>query len=48
MKELKSNLDQEVQYLPKEAGLSLIESTQEVNLLNKLLWKYISKLYLKT
>lgn len=29
MKELKSNLDQEVQYLPKEAGLSLIESTQE-------------------
>ncbi len=32
MKELKSNLDQEVQYLPKEAGLSLIESTQEVNL----------------
>lgn len=31
MKELKSNLDQEVQYLPKETGLSLIESTQEVN-----------------
>ncbi len=47
MKELKSNLDQEVQYLPKEAGLSLIESTQEVNFY-KLLWKYISKLYLKT
>ncbi|XP_026052571.1 cyclin-G2 [Carassius auratus] len=29
MKELKSNMDQEVQYLPKETGLSLIESTQE-------------------
>ncbi|XP_051962067.1 cyclin-G2-like [Xyrauchen texanus] len=29
MKELKSNLEQEVYYLPKETGLSLIESTQE-------------------
>ncbi|XP_055035214.1 cyclin-G2 [Misgurnus anguillicaudatus] len=29
MKELKANLEQEVYYLPKETGLSLIESTQE-------------------
>ncbi|XP_051960072.1 cyclin-G2-like [Xyrauchen texanus] len=29
MKELKTNMEQEVYYLPKEMGLSLIESTQE-------------------
>lgn len=29
MKELKTNFDQEINYLPKEAGLALIESTQE-------------------
>ncbi|XP_041914544.1 cyclin-G2 [Alosa pseudoharengus] len=29
MKELKTNFDQEIKYLPKEAGLALIESTQE-------------------
>lgn len=29
MKELKANFDQEINYLPKEAGLALIESTQE-------------------
>lgn len=36
MKELKANLEQEVYYLPKETGLSLIESTQEVICFNKI------------
>lgn len=31
MKELKLNLEQESQYLPKESGLKLIESNSEVN-----------------
>lgn len=31
MKELKLNLEQESQYLPKESGLRLIESNSEVN-----------------
>lgn len=30
MKELRSNLEQEAIYLPREAGLKLIESTVEV------------------
>lgn len=30
MKELKANFEQESKYLPKESGLSLIESTTEV------------------
>lgn len=38
MKELRANLEQEVLYLPKETGLSLIESTQEVNQLSCKLW----------
>lgn len=33
MKELKLNYEQEVHYLPKETGLSLIESTAEVSTL---------------
>lgn len=32
MKELKVNLEQESQYLPKESGLKLIESNPEVKL----------------
>lgn len=30
MKELKANYEQEINYLPKETGLSLIESTTQV------------------
>lgn len=35
MKELKLNLEQESQYLPKESGLKLIESNPEVIHLNR-------------
>lgn len=35
MKELKLNLEQESQYLPKESGLRLIEANPEVNLPNR-------------
>lgn len=43
MKELKANLEQEVYYLPKETGLSLIESSQEVICFNKLPCNYWNK-----
>lgn len=32
MKELRVNYEQEVYYLPKETGLSLIESTAQVSI----------------
>lgn len=34
MKELKVNHEQEVHYLPKEMGLSLIESTVQVSMVH--------------
>lgn len=34
MKELKLNYEQEVDYLPKETGLSLIETTMQVRTLD--------------
>lgn len=36
MKELRANYELEVYYLPKETGLSLIESTNQVSLLARL------------
>lgn len=32
MRELKTNFEQEIYYLPKETGLHLIESTREVDI----------------
>lgn len=47
MKELRMNYEQEVQYLPKETGLSLIESTMQVLIYNRLgnLLTFIFALY---
>lgn len=46
MKELKTNFDQEINYLPKEAGLALIESTQEVNFLQLCSFEFNTKIVL--